>query len=180
VRAFALREAARLMAVFTIHATKKLLERVKQPIAAPVTEPSTALGNWYATALFWKPQVALLVNERTLLPVLVPLAPASTLARRVPEQVGCVLDALGTPIDFVLQEVAAMAEATYAKTANRSVVGVMNEFAFLAQVHREQGDSDDLVALSAELAGTPCGPLYKRHVMPDRELAALVLSVMGG
>jgi hypothetical protein len=64
-------------AAFTIHATKKLLDRVKQPIAEPV-EPATELGNWYATALFWKSQVALLVNERTLLPVFMPLEPATT------------------------------------------------------------------------------------------------------
>jgi hypothetical protein len=31
------------------------------------------LGSWYATVLLWKPQVALLVNEKTLLPVLMPL-----------------------------------------------------------------------------------------------------------
>jgi hypothetical protein len=40
------------------------------------------LGPWYATALFWRPQVALLVNESTLLPVLMPLAPAATLPAR--------------------------------------------------------------------------------------------------
>jgi hypothetical protein len=28
--------------------------------------------------------------------------------------------------------------------------------------------------LSLQLAGTPLGPLYQRHVSPDRELAALV------
>jgi hypothetical protein len=28
--------------------------------------------------------------------------------------------------------------------------------------------------LSLQLATTPCGPLYKGHVSPDRELAALV------
>lgn len=39
--------------VYTIHATKKLLDRVKQPVELPVEEPSTALGNWYATVLFW-------------------------------------------------------------------------------------------------------------------------------
>lgn len=38
-----------------------------------------ALEPVVATALFWKPQVALLVNEPTLLPVLMPLAPAATL-----------------------------------------------------------------------------------------------------
>jgi len=31
-----------------------------------------------------------------------------------------------------------------------------------------------LLGLSVRLAGTPCGPLYKRDVSPDRELAALL------
>jgi hypothetical protein len=54
-------------------------------------EPSTALGNGYATVLFWKPQVALFVKERTLLPVFVPLAPAVKVADRFPDQLGRVL-----------------------------------------------------------------------------------------
>jgi hypothetical protein len=70
--------------VYTIHATKKLRDRVKAPLAEPVEQPSTVLGKWYATALFWKPQVALFVNEATLVPVLLPLAPAATLAERFP------------------------------------------------------------------------------------------------
>ncbi len=163
--------------MYTIHATKKLLDRVQQPVEAPVAEPSTLLGSWYATALFWKPQVALLVNERTLVPVLLPLAPAGQLAKRVPDQVGRVLVGLGMPIEFVFQEVAAMSEATYAKTANRSTVGMLNEFGFLADVHRAHGD--DLVALSVRLAGTPCGPLYKSHSFPDLELAAFVAERFG-
>jgi hypothetical protein len=100
--------------VYTIHATKKLLDRVKQPLGLPVEEPSTALGNWYATVLFWKPQVVLFVNERTLLPVFVPLAPAAKLAGRLPDQLGRVLGGLGVPVEFVLQEVGAMSEASYA------------------------------------------------------------------
>ena len=39
---------------FSIHATKKLLDRVKRPVVEPV-EPTSAFGNWYATALFRKP-----------------------------------------------------------------------------------------------------------------------------
>lgn len=79
-------------AVFTIHATRKLLDRVAQPVREPVAEPSTALGNWYATAMFWRPQhLVLLVSERTLLPVLVPLAPASSLMERFP---GCLVEVL--------------------------------------------------------------------------------------
>ena len=72
-----------------------------------------------------------------------------------------------------------MAEVTYAKTANRAVVGMLSEFLFLADIHREHGEADVLVALSARLAGTPCGPLHKRPGLPDRELAALVSESMG-
>lgn len=162
-----------------IHATKKLFDRVKQPVEQPIEEPSTALGNWYATVLFWKPQVALFVNERTLLPVSLPLAPAATLAGRLPDQLGRVLHGLGVPLEFVLQEVGAMSEVSYAKTANRSVVGSMNDFAFMADVARAHGQGDDLVALSVDLADTPCGPLRKGHGFPDREVEAIVATVLG-
>ncbi len=40
------------------------------------------LGDWFATALFWKPQAMLLVNQRTLLPVVVPLAPTEFISTR--------------------------------------------------------------------------------------------------
>lgn len=165
--------------MYTIRATKKLLDRVKRPVVAAVGEPSTALGNWYATVLFWKPQAALFVNERTLLPVLVPLAPASSLDRRFPAQLGRVLEALGTPTAFVEREVEAMSSASFAKTASRSVVGSMNEFAFLAEASRADGAGDDLVALSVDLAGTPCGPLDKGHGFPDREVEAIVAAALG-
>jgi len=59
-----------------------------------------------------------------------------------------------------------------APTIDRSVVGSMNDFAFLAD-HR-RNDTPDLEGLSKALAHVPCGPLYKRHVYPDAELAALV------
>jgi hypothetical protein len=155
--------------VYTIHATKKLLDRLKQPVAAPVAEPPTVLGNWYATVIFWKPQVALLVNERTLFPVVTALAPAATLAARFPGALRDVLIALGTDPVFVDTETSLMTEVSYAKTANRSVVGIMIEFTFLAD-HRQH--DTDLIALSLNLASTPCSPLYKRHISPDRELQA--------
>lgn len=160
--------------MFSIHATKKLLDRVNRPVLPAVSEPATILGNWYANVLFWKPQVALLVNERTLLPVLMPLSPAATLAERFPGALQRVLEALGVAPAFIEVEIDAMADARYAKTANRSVVGIMNEFKYLAEAYRNYWGFDDLVALAVELSETPCGPLYKRYVSPDRELDAVV------
>lgn len=142
---------------YTIHATRKLLDRVKQPIEEPV-QPCTALGNWYATALFWKPQVALFVNERTLLPVFMPLAPARSLARRFPDWLRRVLEAHGLETSFVDIEIRSMGVAHFAKTANRSLVGVTNEYAFLAAEGSRPPGIDDLVGLSRVLADTPMSP----------------------
>ena len=48
--------------MFTVHATKKLLERVKQAVESPVRDPRSSPGNWYGTVLFWRPRVVLLAQ----------------------------------------------------------------------------------------------------------------------
>jgi hypothetical protein len=145
--------------MYTLHCTKKLLDRIKVSFGLHSPSPTTVLGNWYATALFWKPQVALLVNERTLLPVLMPLAPAATLATRFPGELATILARHGVGQAFIAGEVAAMREVSAAKTANRSVVGTMNEFAFLAEGYRKYHENSDLLALSMRLADTPCSAI---------------------
>jgi hypothetical protein len=53
----------------------------------------------------------------------------------------------------------------------RRLLGVVNEFALLGDVHRlEFGADDDLVALSVRLAETPLSSLDRRHHSPDQEL----------
>jgi hypothetical protein len=160
--------------MFQLHCTKTLLDRIKPAAIAPDVASDTLLGNWYATALFWKPQVALLVNEKTLLPVLMPLAPATDLATRFPVHLADVLAAHGVPQQFIDQELAQMNEVQYAKTANRSVVGIMNQFSYLAEGYSEYLETKDLLALSLRLSETPCSPLYKGAISPDRELRRLV------
>ncbi|MEU4645262.1 hypothetical protein [Micromonospora sp. NPDC023814] len=66
-----------------------------------------------------------------------------------------------------------MSEYRIAPTANRSIVGVMNEFAFLADTWRDAA-RPNLLELAVRLAATPCSPFYQRHVSPDRELTAIV------
>ena len=145
--------------MYSLHCTKKLLDRIKPSLAISLPPSTTVLGNWYATVLFWKPQLALLVNERTLLPVLMPLAPASTMTERFPAELAAALSRHGATQAFIEREVAAMAEVTVAKTANRSVVGTMNEFSFLAAGYREYLETSNLASLAMRLAGTPCSPI---------------------
>jgi len=160
--------------VFSLCATKKLRDRAKPRLAPAAMEPTTWLGDWYGTVLFWRPQLALLVNEQTLFPVLMPLAPAATVLDRFPVALGETLATAGVELRFIDAELAEMGEAQWAKTANRSVVGVMNEFSFLAaESRRRRGDADP-IEVALWLAQTPSGPLYKRHISPDRELAAAV------
>lgn len=154
--------------MYSLHCTKKLLDRIKPSIAVSLPPPTTALGNWYATALFWKPQLALLVNERTLLPVLMPLAPASTLTARFPDELAAILDRHGASRAVIEREMAAMSDVALAKTANRSIVGTMNEFSFLAEGYREYLETSDLITLSMRLAETPCSPI--KHNSPARLL----------
>ena len=55
----------------------------------------------------------------------------------------------------------------------------MNEFGFLADAHRAQHAELDLLEVSMKLSTVPCGPLYRSHVSPDRELQALVRADTG-
>jgi hypothetical protein len=161
------------VAVFVVHATKKLLTRIGQPGPDVGERSTTVLGDWYATVLFWRPQVALFVNESTLLPVLVPLAPAATVTGRFPPALALLLAAHQVNPRFIDAELAQMTEGRLARTSSRSVVGTMTEFTHLAETYRDRGSEPNLTELAVRLAATPCGPLYRRHVSPDRELAAL-------
>ncbi len=163
-----------------VRGTKKLRDRWKQATPAAESDTSTTvLGDWFATVLFWRPHVVLLVDARTYLPVLVPYAPSGTLADRIPIEIGRVLARNGAPAEFVEREVAEMAEVRIAPTNDRRVLGVMNEFVFLANASRDDG-TDDIDVLTGRLAGVPLGPLFKSTISADRELAAVLADHAAG
>ncbi len=159
--------------MYRLCCTKKLLGRMNLKPCEATPPTTTVLGDWYATVLFWRPQVALLVNERTLLPILLPLAPAATLPSRLPMELARQLAACGLAERFVDEELASMQECCVTKTGNRTLIGMLNEFSFLADAYRDRGESVDLSLLARRLATTPCGPL--KHQSPARVLAALRL-----
>jgi hypothetical protein len=70
--------------VLLIRGMKKVLDRLGGTTASECDCSTTRLGDWYVNILFFKPQLALFVSEATLLPVLVPFAPAATLLDRFP------------------------------------------------------------------------------------------------
>jgi hypothetical protein len=158
--------------MLVVRGTKKLRDRVR---ATPVGEgdvSTTVLGDWFATALFWRPQVALLVNARTLLPVYMPLAPAAALLDRVPDAIASVLRLHGVDDAVIASELAAMSDQRIAPTDNRSIVGVMNGFAMYS-ARRFGSTVLDLETLSLEVSRM-ITPLEKGGESPGRRLAAVL------
>ena len=162
---------------YKLHCTKKLLDRIK-PLAMLENPTTTQLGDWYACPWFWKPQLVLLVNEKTMLPVVMPLAPANEITLHFPNYLGQVLFEHGVPREFIEREIALMRQVTVCKTQNRSLVGMMNQFTYHAEVYREYRGFNDPLGLALQMADTPCGPLIKTSVTPERALAALVAEAM--
>lgn len=144
--------------MFTLRCTSRLLTRLRaKPEAAPPA-PTTRLGDWYANLLHvGRQQLVLAVSERTLLPVVIPASPGHTLVPRLVEGVAEVLRALAIPRDGVVAELEAMKPAAFAKTANRSVVGILVDFEHLLgafiKTHATLRD------VSLHLARVPCRPL---------------------
>ncbi len=65
--------------MIVIHGTRGFGDRVPGAAAGPGDASTTVLGTWYATVPRWRRPAALFVNEVTLLPLVLPLAPARTL-----------------------------------------------------------------------------------------------------
>jgi hypothetical protein len=149
--------------VFVLHGTRRFLDRVGRPAVEAIEPSTTALGAWYATALFWKPASCVVRERAALLPVLAPFAPAATAVDRFPADLATVLEAHGVSRDFVDHELAEMSEHRLVKTKNRSFLGVMNEFVHLGNAYRQDDGVSDLITLSL------CLP-RRRVVLCSREM----------
>jgi len=139
-----------------IYCTQKLLKRIKLPVELPDEHAAPArLGDWYATAIFWKPQVALFMSTTTLLPVFVPLAPANTVHTRLAQSLLPVLQEINTPPQVIAEELAALSQLRICKTQNRSLLGSQNELVFHADVRMANQPQFTLSYLSRWLGEMP-------------------------
>ena len=159
--------------VLIMRAMKKLRDRIGPPDLREGERSTTVLGEWYATRFVWRPDVLLLVNEKALLPVLLPLAPAGTALSRAVDRIAGAMATYGATEAMIAAELEQMQTHRIGPTANRSVVGVMNELVFFADAYRDQIQSD-LDELAARLANVPYSPLRSTHISPDRAFTALV------
>lgn len=114
--------------MFTLRCTRKLLKRLGARPSSEAITPTTLLGDWYANLLYRRPQqLVLAMNERSLLCVLVPAVPVDRLGKRLRDAVADLLVEIGVPSPLVAAEMQAMEPMAVGATANRAVLGCMND-----------------------------------------------------
>jgi hypothetical protein len=142
-----------------------ILRRTRKLSAClPATETvpagsDTALGDWYVTRLVVDRQpLLLLVSSTSLLPILIPARDVRGLSSRLPALVEARLRRCGIDEGVITAEVRAMSSVVIGPTRDRSVLGIMVDFAKAVPFHVEPGQWDEgtLRAVEERLAETPC------------------------
>ena len=144
--------------MLTIRVTGKIAKRLKTPLEQNPPASTGQLGDCYANLLIIQRQhLLLLVSERTLLPVLIPAKDLASFPERLPAAFAEILGSIGIPDGKIQTEMFGMAAWSFAKTANRQVLGSMNDFANMLEAYMDDGAPLQQQAL--RLARCPCGPL---------------------
>jgi hypothetical protein len=142
--------------VFVLRCTQKLLDRLHAKFDAEPARADTVLGDWYANLVrVGRVQVVLGVSDRSLLPVVVPAKEGRFLVQRLGEALELTLNAIGVPADDVIAERGAMQRWAVGKTANRRVLGSLNDLAFQLEGGLREFPDRTLLAQSLWLAKTP-------------------------
>lgn len=163
--------------MYSILATRKLLDRMQEPIVDSLPVSTTRLGNWFAKPPFWRPQYALFVNQETFLPVFASLAPASSLTIRFPDELAMTPRAHGVHEGFVNGELLTMDDAAVSTTNNRRVVGILNELASMATRMRAHHPGLTPLHLAIELAQVPLGLSGADYRVPEDALRTLIATI---
>jgi len=119
----------------------------------------TALGDWYVNRLVLERRpLLLLVSSTSLLAMLTPAREVRTLPGRMPELVAHRLGRLGIPARIMEAELEAMTPVRVVKTVDRSVLGIMVDFAKLTSYRLKPGFSEhaDLQEEEEFLWNVPC------------------------
>ena len=138
-----------------LRCTCQLLMRLKYPDEDTSAESTTRLGDWYGTLIrFGRQHVLLFISERSRLPILLPARDADRLALAFPKAVSEMLIGFGVPTAAVEQERSLMSPISVGPTRSRSLLGSLNEFAFLVRadfITRRDRTLDDVARELAEV-----------------------------
>jgi hypothetical protein len=144
-----------------LRCTQKLLARLKQADNLATVESTTRLGDWYGNILqLGRRQHLLFISERSRLSVVIPIREGKHLASVFPDAVCEVLAHVGVAAEDIADERSRMSEIAFGRTRNRSLLGTLNDFAFMAQsVDARRTEPESPEELMRFLAQTPILPL---------------------
>lgn len=143
-----------------LRCTQKLLVRLKQVCDLPPVESTTRLGDWYGNLLqVGHRQHLLFISERSRLPVVIPVRESGHLNSVFPNAVCEMLAKVGVADADIADERSRMSEMRFARTRNRSLLGTLNDFSFMAQDLGRRARPDSPADLMQFLAQTPILPL---------------------
>jgi len=162
-----------------LRATQKLA-KLLPPAGDSSREPDTALGAWYVNRLTVDRQpLLLLVSARSLLAILTPARDVAALPQRLASLVAARLKRLGIAAPLIAAETAAMEPVAVARTVDRSVVGIMVDYARMIPDYLPVGgwDATTLPFVEAKLEENPChaGGPSAGVIFPDKATPSLLL-----
>jgi hypothetical protein len=153
----------------TLRCSSQLLRRIG--LADLDLPPSGRLGDWYARIVATRlRQLVLCTNERSLLCVVIPLAPQHSLLQRAVAAAQARINQIPARASLRMAEIAAMSGARVGRATSRSVIGSMTQFSYAVQAWLEGGGGADLDALGLWLCDTPCSPLKTHWPWLEAEL----------
>ena len=114
--------------MFAFRCTKILISKLKLPVTSDPPTPTTLLGDWYGHVLNIEHQrLMLFISDRSLLPIIMPLRERHNLLDNFKIRLAMVLFYLDIDSDMVSAELDRMDNLVVAPTANRSVLGSLND-----------------------------------------------------
>ena len=145
--------------MISLRCTAALLEQLGGA-TAPEAAPTTRLGDWDAKLVTTRPKhLVLCTNERTLLCVVVPFAPAKELRTRFAAAAEQIIRRVPAPLPIIAEEIAGLADIRLGRANNRSVRSSMTHFGYAVEAWLAHERALDLEDLSLWLCDTPCFPL---------------------
>ena len=156
-----------------LRSTRKLNSLLPATEVIP-TSSDTALGDWYVNRVVVDRQpLLLLVSSTSLLPMLIPAQNVRGLPARLAALVEARLRRCGLDDRTIAAETLAMASVAVGPTVNRSVLGIMVDFAKAVPYHLEPGQWGEttLRIVEERLAATPCHAAlsWDRVIFPEKK-----------
>jgi hypothetical protein len=160
--------------------TKKLGSLLPTAEIVPVCN-DTALGDWYVNRIVIDRQpLLILVSSVSLLPILLRARDVRGLPERLGALVAARLQRWGIDARVINAEQQAMHPVVIGPTVDRSVLGIMVDFARALAYHLEPGqwNEDTLELVEGRLAETPCHATRSadRVIFPERKAPDLLHS----